>query len=371
MSLEILELRRRPGRFATATAILTLLAALLMLLGGLLDGLIAGSTAAFRAQRADLVVYSSAAEQSLPRSRVTAATRSAVEAVPGVADTAALGVVQLGARVPGNAPRDLASVALVGYELPPQGVPAPPADGSAFADRSLEADGVRVGQTLQVGPARSPVRIVGWVDGLTYAGQGTLWTSVDTWRSVTAANRPDAVLGPADSQALLVRGEPGVASEVLAARIAHVTDGAVDALTLDAAIEAIPGVSEQNSTFGQIIGVTLVIAVVVVALFFALLTIERLPLYGVLKAVGATSGRLFRGVLLQVVIITAIASLIGTSIAVAIDLALPPGSIPFDLRPSRALWNLAFLLLAAVLGGAFSLRRVLRIDPASAIGSTS
>ena len=71
MSLEILELRRRPGRFATATAILTLLAALLMLLGGLLDGLIAGSTAAFRAQRADLVVYSSAAEQSLPRSRVT------------------------------------------------------------------------------------------------------------------------------------------------------------------------------------------------------------------------------------------------------------------------------------------------------------
>ncbi|MCB1268611.1 MAG: ABC transporter permease [Microthrixaceae bacterium] len=371
MSIETLELRRRPGRFATAASILTLLAALLMLLGGLLDGLIDGSTGAFRAQRADLVVYSAAADRSLPRSRISDADRAAVDAVPGVEKSAALSVVQLGARVPGKAPRDLAPVALVGYELPPNGVPAVPADGSAFADRILESDGVRVGQTLLVGPARSPVRIQGWVDGLTYAGQGTLWASMGTWRTVTAANRPDAVLGPNESQALLVRADPGVDPSALAARVSRGTDGAVEALTLASAIDAIPGVSEQNSTFSQIIGVTLVIAVLVVALFFALLTIERQPLYGVLKAVGATSGRLFRGVLVQVFVITAIASLIGTSIAVAIDRALPPGSIPFDLRPARAAGNLVFLFLAAFLGGAFSLRRVLRIDPASAIGSSS
>ena len=33
----------------------------------------------------------------------------------------------LGARVPGNDPRDLVDVALFGYELPPDGVPEPPA----------------------------------------------------------------------------------------------------------------------------------------------------------------------------------------------------------------------------------------------------
>ena len=38
------EMRRRPGRFATATALLTLIAMLLMLLGGLLDGLINRAT---------------------------------------------------------------------------------------------------------------------------------------------------------------------------------------------------------------------------------------------------------------------------------------------------------------------------------------
>ncbi|TFH19731.1 MAG: ABC transporter permease, partial [Acidimicrobiales bacterium] len=49
MKLALKELRRRPGRFATATVILTLIAILLMFLGGLLDGLIASSTGAIRA----------------------------------------------------------------------------------------------------------------------------------------------------------------------------------------------------------------------------------------------------------------------------------------------------------------------------------
>ena len=51
--------------------------------------------------------------------------------------------------------------------------------------------------------------------------------------------------------------------------------------------------------FNQIIGVTLVIAIVVVALFFALLTVERIGLYGMLKAIGARSRTLFGGVVVQ------------------------------------------------------------------------
>ena len=59
------ELRRRPGRFVAATAILGALAVLLMFLGGLLDGLLASSTGAYRAQQADLIVYSTDARDSL------------------------------------------------------------------------------------------------------------------------------------------------------------------------------------------------------------------------------------------------------------------------------------------------------------------
>ena len=40
MRLALRELRRRPGRCVTATAVLAVLAVLLMFLGGLLDGLL-------------------------------------------------------------------------------------------------------------------------------------------------------------------------------------------------------------------------------------------------------------------------------------------------------------------------------------------
>lgn len=371
MKIALIELRRRPGRFATATVILTLIAALLMLLGGLLDGLLNGATSAVEAQPGEVVVFSSTSESSFLRSRITPETRSAVEAVPGVRAVGGIGVAQLGARVPGNAPRDLVDVALFGYELAPDGVPDPPPPGEAYADRSLESGGVEKGMTIEVGPRRTPVKVVGWVDGLAYSGQGTLWAATDTWREVVNQNRPDAGVGDGVVQSLVVQVDRGADPSAVAADIDRATDGATDSLTLDAAVNAIPGVEQQSSTFNQIIGVTVVIAVIVVALFFALLTVERTALYGVLKAVGATSWTLFAGVVIQAVVVTAVAASIGAVAAIGLDLAVPPGGIPYTLVPIRVLSSVLFLLLAAVVGCAFSLRRVLRIDPASAIGSAS
>lgn len=371
MKIALLELRRRPSRFATATVILTLIATLLMLLGGLLDGLLDGSTSAVKAQPGDVIVFSDTSESSFLRSRISPETRARVEAVPGVAAVGGIGVAQLGARVPGNDPRDLVDVALFGYQLAPEGVPDPPGDGEAYADRSLESGGVEEGMTIEVGPQRTPVTIVGWVDGLAYSGQGTLWANEATWREVVNENRPDAGVGDGVFQSLVVQAEPGTDPAELARLIDRETGDATASLTLDDAVNAIPGVEQQSSTFSQIIGVTVVIATIVVALFFALLTVERTALYGVLKAVGATSRSLFAGVVLQAVVVTFVASSVGALLALGLDLAVPPGGIPYTLLPARILSSVVFLLVAAVVGCAFSLRRVLRIDPASAIGSGS
>lgn len=367
MKLALRELRRRPSRFAMAGAILTLIAILLMFLGGLLDGLLASSTDAYRAQQGDRIVYSSTAKQSLVRSRIDPEVRAEVEKAVGDGEVGGLGSVQLGARLDGRDPRDLVPTTLFGYEIAPKGAPTPPPDkGKVYADRSLESEGIDVGTTLKLGPARSPVEVVGWVSDAQYSGQGTLWGSLDTWREVTNANRPDAAVGPGVVQALIVRD--AAKDPASSAAIDQATDGATDTLTIAEAIAAIPGVEAQQSTFNQIIGLTVVIAVVVVALFFALLTVERTALYGVLKAIGASSRTLFAGVVVQAVVVTLLAAVVGAAATLAFGALVPPGSIPFTVLPSRLLSSVASLLVAAVLGCAFSLRRVLRIDPAAAIG---
>lgn len=369
MRLAMRELRRQPGRFVTATVILTLIAVLLMFLGGLLDGLIRQSTGALRAQDVDAIVFSEASQASFLRSRVEPADREAIESADGIDEVGGLGVVLLGARVPGNGPRDLANVSLWGYELAPEGVPVPPAAGEAYADELLQADGVEIGQELLVGPARTPIAVIGWVSDTAYNGQGGLWANIDTWHDVLAANRPDAVLADGVVQALAVRGD-GDAADVIAVAD-EATGGRTFALTVDEAIDAILGVTEQQTTFNQILGVTVVIALVVIALFFALLTVERTGLYGVLKAIGARSRTIFGGLVLQAAVVTLIASGIAGVLVVVLDVAIPPGSIPLYVSVGRIVTSVVLLLVAAVIGSAFSLRRVLRVDPASALGSSS
>jgi putative ABC transport system permease protein len=369
VKLAFRELVRRPGRFATATAVLTLIAVLLIFLGGLLDGLIRSATGALEARDADLIVFSESSQASFLRSRIDPATRSAIEGVDGVAATGGVGVVLLGARVPGNEPRDLANVAVWGYELASDQIPEPPDAGEAWADKALQADGVELGDELLVGPAQQPVRVIGWVDDTSYSGQAGLWTNTSTWRSVLSTNRPDATLAPGTFQAIEVVGGGRDVTE-LATAINAATGGGTVSLTVGEAIEAIPGVTAQRTTFNQILGVTVVIALVVIALFFALLTVERSGLYGILKAVGARSSTIFGGLIIQAVVVTLIASSVAAAAAVVLDMVIPPGSIPLYISPARILTSVVLLLIAAVLGCAFSLRRVLRVDPASALGSS-
>jgi putative ABC transport system permease protein len=346
-----------------ATVVLSFLATLLMILGGLLDGLYLGSTGAIRAQQADVIVYSQSARDSFLRSRITADERVQVEAAQGVEQVGGIGFVLLGAQVPGES--EIANVAIAGYETPPKGVPSPPADGQGIADTRLEDAGASKGDVILVGPQQTPIEIVGFVDDTSYLQQSSVWVNLSTWRAVQNANRPDSTVTDGVVQALVVSG-----SGDLATTIDTATGGATKTLTRDDAVLALPGVKQQRDTFNQIIYSTLVVVLAVVGLFFSLLTLERLGLYGVLKAIGASTRRLFFGVVLQAVIVAIIAFVVGSLLAMGAAAALP-AAVPLQLTPARFTSTFIGLLVAAVLGSAVSLRKVTKVDPASAIGNAS
>jgi len=364
MSLAWRELVRRPGRFAVAGSALTLLVVLLLLLGGLLDGLYLGSTGAIRAQRADVFVYSATARDSIVRSRIEPDLRARIEEVDGVASTGGLGVALLGATVEGD--DDVLDVAVTGYELAPEGVPEPPAPGTAYADDRLRADGVRAGDVLEVGPARVPVEVVDFVSDTSYLQQGALWVEPDTWRAIQSESRPDAAVADGVFQVVLVVAEDGVEAGELADRIDEATGGATSSLTRDEAVLSLPGIRQQNSVFTALIGVTLFVAGLVAALFFALVTLERTALYATLKALGAPSGRLALGVVFQSVVVALGAVVLGGAVTFALEQVIPD-AVPVQVEPSRVVTSSVLVLVTAAVGALVSLRRIVRIDPATAI----
>jgi putative ABC transport system permease protein len=261
MKLALRELRARPGRFVTATVILTLIAMLLMFLGGLLDGLIRNSTGAVNAQSADAIVYSETSQASFLRSRIDADTRHRGRRGARHRRDGRLGVVLLGARVPGGGPRDLADVALWGYEIAPAGVPEPPAAGEAYADEILQAEGVELGDSCcsaRPGP-RSPSSA--WVErhGVQRPGR-----AVGEPRHLARRPRrePPRRGGLADDvqQALVVRGSgtpPTWSPRSTRARRPRCSRSRSTRRSTRSRA------SRSSATFNQILGVTVVIALVV------------------------------------------------------------------------------------------------------------
>ena len=233
----------------------------------------------------------------------------------------------------------------------------------AAADTALRGNGVALGSTISVGGVGATV--VGFVEETSFQLQPSMWTSVATWRAMRDAVRPE-LRGQADAvNAIAVQGQSDDPEALAAAITAAVPDTTV--LTSQQAMLAIPGVEQQNSTLQSIIWITFAVAGLVVALFFALLVLEKRSLFAVLKAIGTSNGSLALGVVLQAAGASAAAVAIGAVLARAFGLVIPE-TVPALFRTESLLTTAIAVVAFGVLGSLFSLRRISRIDPATAIG---
>jgi putative ABC transport system permease protein len=370
MRLAWRELLRRPRSFLVPLAILLLLSLLLLYPSAVLDAVVEQTSAALRHAPADLVVYSQEANGVILRSRVDTATRERIASTPGADEVATLDVALFTGQVEGE--DEPVPFALLASDRPiGAAVPGP---GEALADSSLrDSAGVREGSRLVVGPFRVPVTVTGFTTGTNLWFGGGLVVDKSTWLAAlgAAADPSDpssggATGGGSASQALLVQVDEGVDPDAIAAAIDQATNGATETFTREAAVHALPGMEQQESTFGYIRAATVTVAVVVVGLFLSFVTLERAPLYAVLKAVGASSRQLFVGLIIQVLTITDLAVL--TAAAITWGLTRLPVELPAELRWDRVVETTVALRTAAVVGSVLSLRRVARVDPADAIG---
>lgn len=364
MRLALRELRRRPRGFAVPAGILLLLALLLLYPTAVLDGLYDSSTGGLRALPGQLVVYTKDAHRSLFRSRIDPQLRREVEGVAGVEQASAFSAMLLSGRVEGREdPYGLAVIATEAALGAPAGrVPGP---GEAIIDASLREQGVREGTMMQVGPFKVLVKVVGFIEDTNLMLQSALLVDQPTWQKVLGQNKP--LTQAPSSQVLVLRLGADADATRVADAVDTATNGRTDTISVAAAIRALPGIEQQDATFGYIRMVTLAVALVVVGLFLSFVTLERTSLYAVLKAIGASSRQLFSGVLAQVLVVALVAVAISVGLTLLLSMAIPIG-LPTTLRVGRVIETALGLAFTAALGSALSLRRVVRIDPASAIG---
>jgi putative ABC transport system permease protein len=371
MRIALAEMRRRKGRWATIVGAVAFIVFLVLVLAALADGLFIGSTGALRTGDSDAFVYSIDGRRSLVRSQLPVSELPTLAAIDGVADAGALGVLLATAVTDG----DTFDIAIIGHLPGHVGEPSSLVAGRrpgpderlvGMADVSLKTEGIGIGDSVLLTGSSQPVEIVGFVEDSQFLLADTLWVPLPTWEALRFEVRPETIgLGSvAQAFPILVEDDAAIADVTAAVDTAF---GTTETVTTDDAILSLPGVEQQASTFTAIISVSFLVVAVVIALFFALITLEKRGQFAILKAIGSSNPLLLTGVLVQALIATVAGYLLGLVLSRLLSLVLP-AAVPVEFLPSTALSLFVATILMGAMGAVFSFRRIIRIDPASALG---
>jgi putative ABC transport system permease protein len=371
MEIALAEIRRRRGRWGSIIGAVGFIVFLVLVLAALADGLFIGTAGALQTGDSDALVYSIDGRRSLVRSELPLSDVTEVATVDGVADAGALGVLLATAAAGGDA-YDIAVMGHIpGHAGEPTQLvegrrPAPDEQFVAVADVSLQDEGISLGDSVSLTDSSQPVDIIGFVENAQYLLAATVWVPLETWQALRFEVRPETIGRGLVVQAIPILLEPDMTVEFIGAAIDEAF-GTTETVSKDEAILALPGVDQQQSTFTAIIVVSFVVVGIVIALFFALITLEKRGQFAILKAIGSSNRFLLQGVLVQAIIATVAGYVLGWGLSRLLALALP-SSVPVEFLTGTALSLFLATIVMGAIGALFSFRRIIRIDPASALG---
>ncbi|MGN7456128.1 FtsX-like permease family protein [Paenibacillus pasadenensis] len=375
MFLALREMRHSKLRYALMAAILILVSFLVLFVTGLAKGLSYANASSVVNMPADAFLLSADAEHRLARSELAAPQAERIRELAGEGKSEALGVRMAAVEVDGAGKADAAVLAVdpEGWLAPPvvEGAALAPGDtGKALADAQLKAAGARIGGVLTDTASGRSWEIVGFAQDESLSHTPALFVSPAEWAELARPVRGGAASGggePAGSapyNAIALQGD----AQRLEAIAAELPDTAL--LSKRQVIEAIPGYSAEQGSLSMMIAFLYVISAFVLAVFFYVMTLQKLGQFGILKAIGAGTGYLARSVAGQVLLLAA-ASLAASLLLIAGFRAVLPASLPFRLDEMTLLATCGLFLATSAAGSLVSIVKVARADALEAIGRTT
>ncbi|MCC7362808.1 MAG: ABC transporter permease [Dehalococcoidia bacterium] len=361
----LLEIRRRKVQFALITLVVTLISYLVLMINGLGVGLNEAAGSALRSFDADAIAYSDQAGLSVIRSELSAEVAGGIGEAAGAEESAPLGYVAANYR---DSDGVVDSAAFLGFEPGTIAEPKvtggralePGEDDGILADKTfLRASGLDVGDRVEVSVrlVRREFTIVGEIDEGQFFFQPAVYITRTAWQELKyGASGADVPF----ASVVLLKGDdlPGKRGE------------GFEAVSKSTAFANIEGVSGQQSTVTSLRVFGYVIGALVVGVFFYVLTLQKVPQIGVLKAIGASNFYVFRQVLGQVVVLAAIGIAVSVPLAWATYRALLqlPDAVPIAFTTGTYVTTCVALMVTAVIGALFSGRQVIKTDPIIALG---
>ncbi|HJP41037.1 MAG TPA: ABC transporter permease [Dehalococcoidia bacterium] len=361
----LLELRRRKLQFGLIALVVTLVSYLVLMINGLGVGLNIQAGSVLRNFNADGIAYSDNAGLSVIRSELSSEAVTAIADADGGDRTAPLGYVAANYRRTSGVVK---SAAFLGFVPGTIGEPdlvkgrilAADDERALLADsRFLAVADLEVGDTVSVTVrlVTEEFVIVGEIDEGAFFFQPAVYVLLSTWQRLRYGESGD---GQPAASIVLVKGGDLVPGEGPGYKI----------VGKGTAFNNIEGVQGQQSTVQALRVFGFVIGGLVIAVFFYVITLQKVTQIGILKAVGASSMFVFRQLVIQVLFVTSVAVAVSVLLAWATALALRqlPDGVPIAFTTQTYVLTVAGLFVVGLLATLISGRQVLKVDPIIALG---
>lgn len=356
MFLALNEIMHSKLRYALVAGVMFLIAYLVFFLTGLAYGLAQDNRTAVDKWEADSIVLSKDANSNLGMSMIT---KKIAEEVEG-------GKVAYLAQTPGvvtskdSTEEGKINVSFFGIDKNQFIMPnlvegkAFDNDDEAVGDISLKEEyGLAVGDTVKLSGSDKTFKLTGFTDHAKFNVSPVLYTTINAYQEIRFEKEDTSE--NARINAIVVRGKISNLPEDL------------EQIKISKFINELPGYNAQVLTFGFMIGFLIVIAAIVIGIFIYVLTMQKINIFGVMKAQGITGGFIARSVVAQTFILSFVGILLGLLGTVGTSLVLPD-AVPFQSNWLFFCVISLLMLVVAVLGALFSVRTIVKIDPLKAIG---
>ncbi len=129
----------------------------------------------------------------------------------------------------------------------------------------------------------------------------------------------------------------------------------------------LPGYTAQVLTFSIMIGFLIVMAAFILGIFIYVITLQKVSMFGVMKAQGISSGYIAKSVLAQTFLLMLSGSIVGIILTLVSGFFLG-GMVPFAVNILFYAVILLSFFVFSFLGGLFSVGAIVKVDPIKAIG---
>lgn len=219
-------------------------------------------------------------------------------------------------------------------------------EGEIVLDRSLEEEGLKVGDTLTNKQFSGEFIVKGFVDQQKYSHASVAFINMENYKEMYRVNEMQLIFIPSEDNFPTVEGLQSFSNAEF--------------------LNTIPSYSAEQLSLNMIVWFLVVISGLLFAIFFYMMNVQKIGLYGILKAIGVKTSTLFKMMWTQMFFITVIALGLSIALSQSFNLIAPEG-IPFSLTTATTVQLSIVFLIIGFIGATLSGTQIKKVEPLQAI----